>query len=121
MLGMQRHNQTGELLPRPEKRASLLLLRFYAVVALWHRGFVLREFSVSTSLAMTYIRFTMQRFGPHRTDSGCSLPAIWNHLENLKHLLERSDAKAIKTKGSAFIHCDCAATPANSVELARSS
>jgi hypothetical protein len=28
MFGMQRHNQTSELLPRPEERPSLLLLRF---------------------------------------------------------------------------------------------
>ena len=65
-----------ELLPRPEGRgfpaASSFLCRHSPLAS----GHVLQEFSVSVSLAQTYIRFAMQRFRSHRTDSGCSLPTV---------------------------------------------
>ena len=54
-------SEISELLPRQEGGASLQLLRFYAVIALWHRALVLREFSVSASLAQTYIRFAISQ------------------------------------------------------------
>jgi hypothetical protein len=65
-----------ELLPRPKGRgfsAASSLLCLHSPLA---SGHVLREFSVSVSLAQIYIRFAIQRFGSHRTGSGCSLPII---------------------------------------------
>jgi hypothetical protein len=56
--------------------ASLLLLRFCAVIALWHRGTFCGNFRFFVSLAQTYTRFAVQRFRSHRTGSGCSLPTI---------------------------------------------
>jgi len=66
----------SELLPWPKGQgfpaASSLLCRHSPLAS----GHVLREFSVSVSLAQTYIRFAMQRFRSHRTYSGCSLPTV---------------------------------------------
>jgi ABC-2 type transport system permease protein len=81
----------GELLPRPKGRgfpAASSLLRRHSPLA---SGRVSREFSVSVSLAQTYIRFAMQRFRSHRTGSGCSLPTLWNRLANPKSPRGRSD------------------------------
>ena len=96
-----------ELLPRPEGRgfpAASSFLRRHSPLA---SGHVLREFSVSVSLAQTYIRFAitatpqrlrdlrrsrkMHRFRSHRTGSGCSLPTLWNRLANPKSPRGRSD------------------------------